>query len=239
MRAIYRFLISLNTLFVVLGVCILLAFVGSVTLPAYLAFFSGIDDTPLFQWLEKAENIKATWWIFALIAVLALITISMLFCIADDLLKGLSKRNLVQKLSPQLIHAGTLLVLLGYLLTSAYGLRTDVLVKEGAEEPLSPSTASLYLEDLNVKTDEQGYFTDWEASIRYIGSSYISEVIVLKPARPLYHGGYGIYIKSISMGDEPAALIRVCRDPGAGWALLGGALLLTGALGTVYSRLRD
>lgn len=237
MRAIYRFLVSLNTLLVVMCVFILLAFAGSVTLPANLAFFSGIDDTPLFQWLEKSENIKATWWIFGLVAVLAIMTSSMLFCIADDLLNGLSKKNMIKKLSPQLIHVGTLFVLLGYLLTSAYGLRTDVLIKKGSEETISPSSASLYLEDLNVETDEKGYFTDWKASIRYVDSSNTSEVKVLKPAQPLYQEGYGIFIKSISMGEEPAALIRVCRDPGTGWALLGGALLLTGSLGVVYSRL--
>jgi hypothetical protein len=237
MKALYRFFISLNTLFAIFTVSIALALAGSLTLPRHLAFFSGIDDTPLFLWLQEASDPWATWWIYVFIGTLTFMTVSMIFCTADDLLKGLSRQELIKKLSPQVIHIGTLFVLLGYLLTSAYGTRTDVLVKKGEEGSLSPSV-SVYLENLGVKTDEQGYFIDWEASLRLVEGDKAVDVKVLRPVHPVYFGGYGLYFKSISMGDEPAALIRVCRDPGAGWALLGGSLLLIGATGALYSRFR-
>jgi len=237
MRAVYRFLISLNTLFVVFTICAVLALVGSLTLPANLAFFSGIDDTPLFKWLSDAGNLKATWWIFVFIVVLALLATSMALCIVEDLRTGVSRKNILQKLSPQLIHLGTLFVLLGYLLTSAYGLRADVLIGKGETGAIG-TNASLHLVDLNARTDENGYFTDWKAVLRFVKDGVESDTMVLRPVHPVRVGGYELFFKSIDMGDEQAALIRVCRDPGAGWALLGGALLLLGSLGLAYIRLR-
>jgi cytochrome c biogenesis factor len=235
MKAIARFFLSLKTAFWLFFVFIVFAFIGSVVLPNNLAFFSGIDDTPLFRWLSDSGNLKLTWWIYAMILMLALLAVSTIFCTIDGTIKGLNSRNLILKLSPQVMHLGVLFIMLGHLLTASIGFKTDMRIKEG-EKKVVAGEIELYLEDVKVQTDKQGYYTDWEAKLWWFENGEKVKEEVLRPVHPLYFGQFGLYFKSVSIEPEPSALIRVCRDPGALWALIGGVFLSIGGLGFVYGR---
>lgn len=242
MRSIYRFFISMNTAFWLMALVMALALAGSLHLPAKLAFFSGIDDAPLFVWLraEGGEPL-ATWWIYGLVAALGLLTLSTVLCTVEDFIKkGLPPRNLIRRLSPQVVHLGVCLALLGYLLTSAYGTREDLLLARGQESALSDSVV-LSVTDVKVGPGEGGYMTDWEAGVRLKVGGVAGETRRLRPARPVYGGGYGLYLKSVTLGsatlgDEAQVLIRVTRDPGVLWAFIGGALVLLGSAGLALTR---
>jgi hypothetical protein len=235
MKALLRFMLSVKTAFGAFLVFIVLAFIGSLSLVGNLAFFSGIDDAPLFKWLSHAGRPGATWWIYALIALFVFLAANTICCTAEALLKRMGLRNLVLKLSPQVMHIGVLLIMLGHLLTASMGFKKDILVAEG-KEALVQGDVSISLDGISTQTDEAGYFTDWEAAVGWLDAGRVLGHARIRPARPLYIGNYGLYIKSVATEPERTALIRVCRDPGALWALAGGILLCLGGAGFIYGR---
>ena len=236
MKAFLTFFLSLKTAFGFFLFFVAIMLYGSLSLPNNLAFFSGIDDARLFRWLAEAKGYAVTWWIHAMILGFGLFAVNTLFCTADVLLYRLGRRALVAKLSPQIMHAGVLFAMLGHLLTASTGDKLDIDLKKGEMKAVS-ATASLALEDVQVREDENGYAVDWEATVRWIEDGKRSEALGLRPVHPLYFGNTGLYSKSVSVDRAgSSALIRVSRDPGAAWALLGGLLLCLGGAGFVYSR---
>jgi hypothetical protein len=234
-KAITQFFLSLKTVFGFYFIFIVIVLIGSLMLPTNLAFFSGIDDEPLFRWLADNVNLKITWWIYALIFMLALFAVSTIFCTVEALLKRMSWINFILKISPQIMHIGVLFIMLGHLLTASTGFKTDMVIYKGEEKPVTGDTA-ISLDDISVKTDEDGYYTDWEAKLKWIEKGKKTQAQVLRPVHPLYFGQFGLYIQSVTLEPETTALIRVCRDPGALWALIGGLLLSVGGLGFIYGR---
>lgn len=238
MKSVLNFLLSLKTLTVLFLVFIVVLAVGSLMLPANLAFFSGIDDTPLFKWLSDAGNLRATWWIYGMILMLVFLAISTILCTAEALIKKISWRNFTLKLTPQVIHSGVLFVMLGHLLTASMGFKADVLIKKGEQKALSENI-SVYLEDVNVQTDVNGYTTGWEVRLWLFKDGNKIKEDVLMPVNPVYFGQFGLYSRSVEAGPDVSALIRVCRDPGALFSLIGGLLLFAGGLGFISVRFRN
>lgn len=233
-KALLDFLLSIKTAFGLFLICIALCLIGSIVLPANLAFFSGIDDTPLFRWLSETGHAGLTWWIYAFVAAMAVLALSTVACTIEALLSRALRLNLALRLPTQVMHLGVLLVMLGHLLTAWIGTRVDVPVTKGADAVVTEGVA-LRLMDVRTRTDENGYDTDWEADIEADGIKG-----TLRPARPMGVHGAGLYLKSVTMlkGEAPTALIGVARDPGAAWALLGGLLVSAGGAGFVLTRRR-
>ena len=237
MRAIIRFFLSLKTAVVFFAVFMAIAIAGSLSLVKNLAFFSGIDDTPLFRWLMEAHAFRQAWWIYAMILVIGLLAVNTLFCTADALLKKTGLKYLVRKLSPELIHVGVLLVMLGHLLTASVGFKADMVIKKGESKAVTGS-AAISVNDVRLRTDAEGYARDWEADLQWSDSRGQSIQKVLRPVRPLYFGQFGIYIKAVSLQPEPSVQVRVCRDLGAPWALGGGVLLSIGCIAVLILKLQ-
>lgn len=235
MKALTRLFLSLKTTFAIFLAFIVLAVIGSLSLVNNLAFFSGVDDTPLFRWLLTADDLRKTWWMYALIIALAFLAVNTIFCTVESVLKKIGGRNLMLKLAPQVMHVGVLFIMLGHLMTASLGFKADVSVGKGVVTDLFEGGA-IFLEDIRVETDTNGYITNWEALVRWHEGGSRSERRSLRPAQPLYFGKVGLYARSVANEPEPSALIRVSRDPGAPWALLGGFLLALG--GVIFSAWR-
>ncbi len=237
MKTIIRFFLSVKTAFGLFIITILLMLAGSIGLPANLSFFSGINDVPLFKWLADAGNPKLTWWIYMLIASLSVFAVSTIFCTVESLMQKMNRYNIVLKLSPQIMHIGVLFIMLGHLLTASTGFKADVVINKGEQKDIEGSV-SLYLEDIKVQTDKNGYAENWEAALWLLEDGKRLKKALLKPVHPIYFREYGLYSKTVSL-EESSALIRVCRDPGALWALIGGAILIVGCLAFIYGRFRE
>jgi hypothetical protein len=236
MNGMLQFFLSLKTAFWLFLLFIAILFIGSLSLPHNLAFFSGIDETPLFRWLAEAGNVPVTWWIYVLIALLGLLAISTIFCTVEALLKRMGGRQMVLKLSPQVMHIGVLFIMLGHLLTASMGFKSDVLLKQGERRAVA-GNAEVALQEVKVWKDRNGYDIDWEAKLEWTEGGTRTET-ALRPVHPRYIGMFGLYSTSVSMEPERSALIRVIKDPGAAWALLGGFLLSLGGAGFLYGRVR-
>lgn len=237
MKPIINFFLSIKTAYGFFLFFTTVCLYGSLSLPNNLAFFSGIDDTPLFRWLAGAGAIGTTWWIWVFIAALGLFALNTVACTVDALLR-LGRQNFIMRLSPQVMHIGVLFVMLGHLLTASAGVKLDIDLRAGEAKPVA-GNLSILLEDVTVREDANGYAVDWEAKLRLLENGTRSEELSLRPAHPLYRAGYGLYSKSVVKdARESSALVRVSRDPGALWAFLGGALLSLGGAGFVYARFR-
>jgi hypothetical protein len=230
------FFLSLKTAFGLFLLFIVILFIGSLSLPNNLAFFSGIDEVPLFRWLVQAGNVPITWWIYVLIVLLGVLAMSTIFCTVEALLKRMNGRQLVLKLSPQVMHIGVLFIMLGHLLTASMGFKMDLLLKQGESRAIA-GTAEVALQGVKVWKDANGYDTDWEATLEWTEGGKRTAT-ALRPVHPRYIGMFGLYSTSVSLEPERSALIRICKDPGAVWALLGGFLLSAGGAGFLYGRVR-
>ena len=237
MRKLWDILISLNTVFALFALTIALCMLGSVMLPTHLEFFSGIDDSPLFQWLAEAGHTGLTWWVYALIASVALLALSTVACTVDAL-AGKTVRGLLHKLSPQVMHLGVLMVMLAHLLTAIFGMRADVQVARGARADIAPGL-QVFLSQVSAEVNEAGTSTQWLAEIELYKEGRVIARRALAPARPVFVDGLGLFFGTFNEGDKgrsPSATIRVTRDPGAIWALVGGILVTLGGIGFVWSR---
>ena len=236
MKAIAHFFLALKTAFGLFFAFIILAVAGSFILTGNLAFFSGIDEAPLFRWLAQNRDIGLTWWIYLMIVMLTGLAVSTLFCTAESLMKGMWRQNPVLRLSPQVMHAGVLFIMLGHLLTASFGFKMDLQLKKGETLAVAEGK-SLLLEDCSVQTDKNGYPADWLVRLRWIEDGKQSPEYILKPVHPLYLGQFGLYLQAANAEDS-STLIRVSKDPGALWALFGGILLCLGGAGFVFSRFK-
>lgn len=214
---------------------IILAFAGSLYLPNNLAFFSGIDDAPLFDWLKSSGDIRLTWWIYGIVVTLSLVAVNTIACTVKSLIERLDWKNAALKLSPQIMHAGVLLTMLGHLLTAYIGLKTDLLIKQGEGKTIYMDKG-LYLKDVKILKDSLGYDADWEVSIAWLENGKEINNEVLKAAHPSFLGNLGVFFKSATVEPEKSVQVRVSQDPGALWALLGGLIFSFGGLFFIYGR---
>jgi hypothetical protein len=240
MRKLYNLLISLWTLEGFLALSIGVCLVGSLMLPTHLAFFSGIDETPLFEWLLEAGEPGNTWWIYAMVVCFGLLGLTTTLCTVDSLLKLKGRRDLLTRLFPQIMHVGVLFVMLGHLLTAWQGTREDLLLEEGQSAVL---TGGLVMSVLRVGIDgeKEGYYDDWQARLVFTGEGGNMKERILRPVSPVSMGGSSLFFRSITLppkdsGQRPSALIRVVRDPGVIWALAGGLLLVIGGVGFLATK---
>ena len=238
MKRLYDILLSVRTAFYLMVAFSVIAVTGSVIHPRNLSFFSGIDSTPLFKWLSRSDHIEITWWIYAMILVLALLGINTLACTVDALIKRVRLKNLMLKLSPQLIHIGVMMIMIGHLLTASLGLKMDLFLEKGKAIRVAANRV-VGLDAVEVVTNEDGYVVDWTSHI-WLKTDKKRYDLILKPSRPVYRAGLGFFVQAAT-GDEEetSSLVRVTADPGAPWAFIGGAIVVVGGIMFLFARLRQ
>lgn len=226
-----NFFFSLKTTVWTLFALVCLFFVGSYMMPAHQEVFSSMNDQILLQWVNNTAsgNVGQTWWFFAALAGLVLLTINTLACSLQAIKGRWSREDFLLRISPQIIHAGFLFILLAHLLGAGWGYKLSGMMPEGGYAPL-PDNMALRLQVIHVTTDERGYMRDWAAEALIYENNEQVKTGILGPNKPLFYKGVGIYLKSLDFERGPAALLVVARDPGAVWAFVGGVLFMLGSL---------
>ncbi len=229
--AMKNFFLSLKTTVWTLFGLVCLFFIGSYMMPVHRAVFAPMNDVLLFQWIEDlaAQNLWQTWWFFAVLAGLVLLTINTIVCSILAIRGKWSRADVLRRLSPQVIHIGFLFILLAHLLGAGWGYKLSGMMNEGAFARL-PEGRTLSLRSLDAKTDPSGYMRDWSAEVSLYENDKMVKSGTLGPNRPLFYHGVGIYLKSLSFEQGTAALILVNKDPGALWALAGSIFFMIGAI---------
>ncbi|MGC1455039.1 MAG: cytochrome c biogenesis protein ResB [Nitrospirota bacterium] len=225
------FFSSLKTTVWSLLVLICLFFIGAYMMPAHREVFAPMNDDILLHWVAgvAAGNLWYTWWFFAALAALMLLTMNTLVCSVQAVRGRWSRTDFLLRISPQIVHLGFLFILLAHVLGAGWGYKLSGMLPEGMYAQL-PGDKALYLKDIRVETNTRGHMTDWAAEAYLFENNVRVMSGTLGPNKPLFHNGVGIYIKSLNLEQGPAAYLVIARDPGAIWALVGGMLFIIGLL---------
>jgi len=226
-----NFFLSLKTTVWTLLGLVILFFIGSYMMPMHRELFSSMNDGILFDWVEQValRNLGQTWWFFAALAGLILLTINTIVCSLQAVRGKWSRADFLLRISPQIIHLGVLFILLAHLLGAAGGYRLSGTLPEMASAPL-PEDRAIYVRNISATVDGNGYLTDWSAAVYIMEKGERVKVGILGPNQPLFYKGVGFYLKSLSNDGIPVAHLMVNKDPGAIWALIGSVLLMLGSI---------
>lgn len=234
-KAVLNFFLSLKTTIVLLLALLLFMLYGSFIMPQREEF-QLLNAVPLFRWvLDNPADI--TWWLWAAVAVLSLLTANTIICSIESTFKKRESRHLSLTISPQVIHIGFLFILLAHLLSSSGGFKGTAYVTRGTEIPL-PNGMTAVFDAVNANADPNGYIQNWSADVTYYIQGKEIAKDRIEPNSPSFQKGLGIYIKTVQFSPYPVALIEVSREPGAIWALIGGILFLLGTMMLIVLKVR-
>jgi hypothetical protein len=236
LRKIYKVLLSLRTSLWLLGLITFLFIAGAVIMPLREEFQS-IHSGPMLQWL-KAQPPGVTWWLWAIMGLLSLLSINTLFCSVESIIKKRKVTQWLLLISPQIIHIGFLFMLVAHLLSAAGGSQAFVTVAEGSLIKVSQDK-TVRIRDIRVDLDPSGYIDDWQVNIEYIADGAVIHRSEIRPNSPSVRADMNINVKKIvQVYPFEAVLLQVSREPGAFWALAGGILFTIGILILIVLRIK-
>jgi len=225
-----RFFLSIKTFLWLAGLSMVTFLVGSLYIPQNLDIFSEINEIPLFIWLNKnSDYLGKIYWIYILIFLMGLISINMLICSIDAIIKKTRLRGLVRVLSPQIVHISILIVLLGHGISALTGYKEDVTLKPGI--PYMVRGFNIRLDDIEFFKRPDLSSTSWRIHITIDDKPHVIEV-----GRPSFYKGVGFFAKS-AYRKRKKAIIGLVNDPGARWEVAGAILFVIGAVGIFYTRI--
>jgi hypothetical protein len=226
-----NFFFSLRTTVWTLLVLICLFFIGSYMMPVHRDIFEPMNGDILLNWVTglASGNLWYTWWFFAALAALILLALNTLTCSFQAVRGRWSRADFLLRVSPQIVHLGFLFILLAHVLGAGWGYKLSGVLPEGAYTRL-PEDKALYLKEIRVETDTNGYMKDWAAEAAVFEHNERVMVGMLGPNKPIFYNGVGIFVKSLNFENGPAAFLVVARDPGVIWALVGGLLFILGSV---------
>jgi len=184
---------------------------------------AGLNEMPLFAWLARAP-LSFSWWLWIAVALLVVLCLNALLCSIEALRKGRS-------LAPQLMHAGFLLIALAHLLSAYGGFKQQFQLGEGGSIGF-PDGERVWVERISAEVGPLGMMSAYRAQLR-VGNGAPKGI---EPNQPLFHKGFGIYLKEVGLTPAPVALLEVHREPGAPAALLGALLFTLGNLMLLIQR---
>jgi hypothetical protein len=225
LKYILNFFLSLGTTLWLLGLLLVLFFVGAFIMPGNNAF-QQLHSMPLFDWIQK-QPLKEIWWLWGIIGVLAVIAINTLFCSVESLIKKRKVTHWLLLISPQIIHIGFLFMLLAHLLSAFGASQQNANVMEGSRLRISNDTI-LKIDKIDIDIDYYGYITDWKVDVKYISGNELLQSDRIMPNKPSVFNGININIKNLKPYPQKIALLQLNREPGAMWALAGGILFIIG-----------
>ncbi len=228
-----RFFTSIKTSVAFFVAAIFFFFAGALIIPKTMEAYTNIIDTVLFRWL-KGAGLSESWWVYGIVSCMALMAVNTIVCSADALVRKLGRKDFIRTLSPQIIHLGVLLILMGHLFTSAYGLRKEVLMSAGETFTILPGIGFV-VEKILVETNEPGE-TGWDVRGAWKISGERIKPLHIRPSRPSYHKGFWVFIKSADSDPSPRAVLMIRKDDGAYWAASGMAVFALGCAMLLYAR---
>jgi len=235
LTGIFEIARSLSLCIAGLAAIILLMAAGSLTM-IWTGGYETLNSMPLLNWMLDSPFVHS-YWLLLCLACLALLAVNTLLCSADSILKKTPTLGILMKLSPQVIHGGFLLVLVGHLMSSLDSSRFIAAVAEGDRIRLT-DTASARVSDIRLATDDRGRVLHLSAVVTVQEGGRRMDPVTISPNSPAFHGGTGVYLKDARVYPRKAALVEVSRDAGASWAFAGGLLFFAGNILLLALKLR-
>ena len=216
LKSLYIRLTSLNLgLWLLTGVMLFLA-AGSFSSGALES--SGLNDFPLFYWLQNAP-LSFSWWLWICLALIAILCLNALCCSIEAL------RTKGRSIAPHLMHLGFLLIVLAHLFSAYGGFKQQLQLPEGGTIGF-PDGERVRIESITTETGPRGMMSGYRAELRLEGGGLSG----IEPNSPMFHKGYGIYLKHVALTPAPLAILEIHKEPGALPALLGALIFTVGNL---------
>jgi hypothetical protein len=204
---------------------------GSVVMGRYPELFSDMDAGILAEWFARKGLIAPapTLWLYGLLLATALMTANAACCTAERLVQIFRGKVTLRRLLPHVMHVAFLGVVLSHLASSLYGDRiSGVAVPQGGFAHVGSTGWILSLDRFDAVMAPEGYPKDFSATVSlFRGMTPVARGVV-RANEPLFHEGYGIYIKNFGATPwgAPFAVFDANRDPGAA-AILVSSVLFT------------
>lgn len=230
---IWRFLISIELGIGLLALLCIAMAAGSFVLKGDYA--AAINGMPLLVWLLEVPA-GISWWLWLTILLLALLVLNTILCSSETLWSRWGRAGWMSLLSPQLIHAGFLLMVLAHLLSAYGGYMQQVVVSEGMVAQL-PDGRQFNVAGIQVAMSPRGMPTGFSGEL-VTNLQDPAQRITISPNHPWFSGGYGVYIKQAEGYPFKRALLEIHREPGAGLALAGSLIFTVGNVLLVWRRSR-
>lgn len=231
LKQIINFIGSLKTALWLIVILIALLFAGAFVMPLNKAF-EEIHSMPMLQWL-KLQSPSVSWWLWGAIAVTAMLGVNTVLCSIESIVK---KRTAVQWLliiSPQIIHAGFLFILLAHLISADGGYKGYGIVGQDTTVEIDAdinNSFTLKTKNISISHDSKGNIKDWTIEIDFLAGSKTAKSAVIKPNSPAFYNGFGVYGQRVVTYPYDAAIIEISKEPGAVWAFIGGVLFTAGTI---------
>ncbi|HEX9206066.1 MAG TPA: cytochrome c biogenesis protein ResB [Candidatus Deferrimicrobiaceae bacterium] len=231
--ALWRFLTSLKTCsWAALAFCVAGA-AGSVVMGRYPELFADMDAQVFAGWFARKGTVDPgpTLWLYGLLLATGLLAINAACCTAERLVQIFRGTFTLRRLLPHVMHLAFLGVVLSHLASALYGDRIPgVAVPQGGFAPVGNTGWVLRLDRFDAVMAPQGYPKDFSATVTLFRDRTPVARGVVRTNEPLFHEGYGIYIKNFGSTPwgAPYAVFDANRDPGA-TAILLSSVLFTAA----------
>ena len=219
-----------------MGLMLVLFFAGAFIMPGSREF-QGLHSMPLFEWIQ-GQPLKITWWLWGLIGVLGVMAVNTLFCSIESIVKKRKVTQWLLLISPQVIHAGSLFILLAHLLSGMGASQKLATAGEGSAINLSGTDTVMKVKDINIDLDYYGYITGWKVDVEYMSEGEVLRSDTISPNNPSVHTGFNINIKDLRAHPHKVVLLQINRDPGALCALAGGIMFIAGTVLLIGLKIR-
>jgi cytochrome c biogenesis factor len=160
-----------------------------------------------------------------------LLWICTLICSLDAIIKRTTRKQLVRILSPQILHAAILFVLIGYVVSASTGYKLDI--------PMNMDDTQ-EVKGFDLKVDDMEFFTNpGESSTRWrVHLRINNELHKLEVGQPSFYNSVGFFAKS-AQKKKKSAIIGLIYDPGVIWEMIGAVTFIIGAAGIFITRFND
>ncbi len=203
MKYLWQLFVSTRLTIVLSFLIVADVLIGTFLLSAYTDAFGAINLGVFFFWLFDTgiKNIGLSWWLFLLIALMTLLMLNTVVCLIDSLAAIVARRRkgyvIARRLLSQAVHLGFVIVLVGYLLSSATGFRTtDNRLDEGASVAMPGAQGlSLRLNRIDVAYSKYGGMERMDAALSLLSGNRVIKEQIVRLNEPLLYRGNAVYIK--------------------------------------------
>lgn len=198
------------TVVLALLICIV-AVAGSLITIQNPSVMSYLDRKVLVYGLLEQSGRYQVYWIFLLIALIALFAINTFVCTVDKVYSIIKKKASWRRLLPHIVHLGFLIALTGHLAGSLTGFKSSGnVLYEGELTPLAAVEGlSLRLDDFRAVEDSLGYRDFMKTTVTLFSDGVKVLTGDIQVNHPLLYKGIAFYYNDD--GKAPSG-IRVLRD---------------------------
>ncbi len=223
MKLLWKWFVSPRLTIVLSLLVVVDILIGTLLLSAYADDFGTIDMEVFLFWLfdTGVDNIGLSWWIFLLLALLALLLLNTVACLIDSLsaiaVRRRKGRVIARRLLSQAVHLGFVIALTGHLVSSTTGFRTtNNRLAEGASIAMPGAQAlSLRLNRLDVAYSKNGGMKRMEAALSLLRGDRVIKEQVVRLNEPLLYRGNAVYLQH--HGQTPRGIrLRVSGNGASG-----------------------